>query len=38
MDRFGCFSRKLKTVHEIVYENNYFQKNKINLLLDKYKN
>ena len=36
MNRFGCFPRKLKIVQEIVYEN--FQKNKINLLLDKFKN
>ena len=33
MDRFGCFPRKLKIVQEIVYENIYFQKNKIHLLL-----
>ena len=35
-DHFGCFPRKLKIVQEIVYEN--FQKNKINLLFDKFKN
>ena len=38
MDRFGCFPRKLKIMQEIVYENIYFQKNNINLLLYKFKN